>query len=176
MMSKSSFAVLLAVALVGCSTKPDCDGHYHFHSSFPAEWRDAARSGVTKWNAFGLQPVSLVAADEEEQICSFKVVAAGSPEYERLKPKDGSDFGGVSNDYDSSIAFCPDNWGYNPGRFWINGGLDGVENVTMHELGHVHGLGHIDTPHAVMNPHDLDPDNVYTPADRLECERVWACQ
>lgn len=136
----------------------------------------SAQLGVAKWNAFGIDPVSLDAGDESEESCSFKIVALDSPEYDRLKPKDGSAWAGVSNGHDSSIAFCPENWGRPNTIYRQNGGNDAITSITMHELGHVHGLVHIPDERAIMNPDNQNPDMEYTAGDLLDCELAGACR
>jgi hypothetical protein len=157
--------------------KPKCNGVYHFHQSFPLAWRPAVQVGVARWNDFGYARVEVVDGDETDATCSFRVVSRASADYESLKSyAGGGDWNGVSDGHDEIIAFCPDNWSIGTDKFWQDGGIPMVEYVTMHELGHVFWLRHIDAPGAVMNPKELYPRTAYTPGDRAECERVGACQ
>lgn len=179
-------AVILAFVAVlliqGCDDKVQCRGIYHFHESFPHEWRDLAREGISKWNAFGLEKVAIVDGDESDRTCSFEVVAEDSAEYKAQIPKDGSSWAGISNGYNGAIAMCPDHWGPREetdtewkSPFWFRDGTLEVQHITMHEIGHVYGLEHT-LGHGIMNAYDFVRCDVeYRQSDLEECIRVGSC-
>ncbi len=166
-------ALAFALALVACrsSEKVECEGRYHFHTSFPSELRADALRGVEIWNASTSSPVTLE-GESDDTVCSFRRIDWGGAEYEEIKARDheGKDFMGFSLGKEGSVIVSEGAW---LRKCIADVGSTCMIGTTLHELGHAHGLEHLETPGAMMNPQVVRLD--FTPADRDECVRAGAC-
>lgn len=158
---------LLGLGLLACAPQPDCHGKFHFHESFPAAWRGAATAGVAKWNAFASSSASLEERNGDDTVCSFRVVDSHSSEGQSLEERFGRTAAAIALEGDGSVAFIPDHW--------THPGVQSVEEITRHELGHTFGLEHVTDPKAVMYGRLTHVLRDYNATDRAECERAGAC-
>jgi hypothetical protein len=162
-------AALLALASAACNTRPDCEGHYHFHTSFPESLKASAHKGVDAWNKFSDNQVTLDDTVSDDTTCSFKDVPLHSQEYQDLKSNEagGVDWNGISLGPDSAVNFCTENWGDQPTEY--------AQYVTMHEIGHTWGMKHVhNDEHAIMAPDSPILRLEYNQTDKVECAARWA--
>lgn len=166
-------ALVSLLAAVDCTQRLDCEGRYHFHSSFPADLKPGVEAGVAKWNAFGAEPVSIEAGDPSDEACSFRVISKESDEYANSKVAIG-EFAAKFDGSDMSIAYVtdkwPSNWHCDSDRFAC------VTWITMHEVAHAHGMKHVADKDAVMGVTNPRPRLDYNASDREECVSVGACR
>lgn len=172
--------VLLSVLwMVGCDMTPECHNTYHFHRSFPAEYRKDVAEGVRKWNRVSNSEHQFIIeeGDPDDKECSFRTIAYPSADYALMERQAGTEFAASHFWSDQSLVYVPDYWQYN--EDYLADLHLAVVYLTMHEVAHVNGLGHVMDagPYdpSVLGIKNFVPRDVYSEKDLRECRKVLAC-
>lgn len=176
----NKFFILLATLwLVGCDMTPECHNTYHFHRTFPAEYRKDVAEGVRKWNQVANSEHLFIIeeGDPDDNECSFRTIPYPSSEYDMMERQAGTEFAASYFWSDQSLVYVPEYWQYQ--EDYLADLHRAVVYLTMHEVAHVNGLSHImdagpEDP-AVLGIQNFVPRTTYSAKDLRECRRVQAC-
>lgn len=173
------FVLLATLWLVGCDMTPECNNTYHFHRSFPATYRSDVAEGVRKWNQIANSEHFFIIeeGDPDEVDCSFRTIPYPSADYTMMEKQAGTLFSASYFHADQSLVYVPDQWKENDD--YLADLHRAVVYLTMHEVAHVNGLGHVmdagpEDP-AVLGIQNFVPRTTYSDKDLRECRRVQAC-
>lgn len=163
-----AFFVFVVAFLTGCAAELEpvrCDS-YRVDATVSPELRAGVEAGVARWNAFApASPVTL----EPSGACVVRSVLSSSDEYKDRAAKVGGDFQALHVGSSGDLLLVPGN--LTCGEDSAAPSVDCVAFAVAHELGHAHGMAHVESPDAVMSASGLRVDE-WSEADRAEMLRV----
>jgi hypothetical protein len=171
---RALIAVLVSLLLFACTARTeelDCGGRYYFHASYPEAYRAPTAGALATWSEFSGRTAEIV-GETDDSSCAFRVVSDTSEEYATRRAQIATDYLGMHDKREGSIAVVPEQI-----EAWCRpeeGVGACVRFVVLHELGHANGLGHTKEP-GVMHGAAEDLHEHYTDSDLEECRRVGAC-
>jgi hypothetical protein len=176
----SWFAVALAFLLVGCSQlwaerldnadeQPPavCERTFFVRPGFSEEQRARIDRATRRWNSIADEKFCTLDNDSAEGP-EILPLAYPSEEYDRLRDYFKTDYTGAH-----WKAWGSNNEQHDVIVIRVDIDDDMFEVTAMHELGHAHGLGHIEEPGIMSNQ---EFRYTITVGDLKECRRVGACK
>lgn len=171
---KTAIIATMLLLVTACAQEPvKCDS-FHFHKSFPTEFKSAAMTAAAKWSTFSGNTVTIEAGDPNDESCSLRIITSDSEDYINYKSVVGVDFNGLHDPANGSIFLVPDRYYAN---WFCNQDTQAcAQGILMHEFAHSCGMDHVEDPSAVMGTTALETRTEFNDSDKKECERVGACK
>jgi hypothetical protein len=160
------FGGLLALVVLACGATSDpappspCARTYFVSGAFSTDEHAALARANDRWTAIDVAPYCLVAREAPEHTIR-RIPYQGGEWQEISRSFGGANVLGLYRGADDSITIVD------------SLSTDLFELVAVHELGHAHGLAHVDAP-AIMHA-TIGTATDFTPNDMAECRRVGAC-